>query len=154
MTVAVGATTLAAAPVSAQLDEATETATIVDGVDNVETGEPLTTTANGFTPAAPSSSVTIPDNASGNVEIDTDLGGVAIGIPGDARHVGVLVGDDDVVYDNVVTDTNIVAQATEDGAQVLLTLQRALLLPPVSTSQSRSPKMAASNSTPTGQSPS
>ncbi|MCP4964593.1 MAG: hypothetical protein GY926_05115, partial [bacterium] len=87
------------------------------------TGETLTATVDGFTTAAPGSSVTIPGDASGDIEIDSDLGGVAIGIPGDTHHSGVLVGDDDVVYDNVLTDTNIVAQATEDGAQILLTLE-------------------------------
>ncbi|MCP3876832.1 MAG: hypothetical protein GY701_00335, partial [Sulfitobacter sp.] len=123
MTLTLGASTLAAAPASAQTDNATETAAIVDGVGGVGTGETLTATVDGFTTTAPGSSVTIPGDASGDIEIDSDLGGVAIGIPGDTHHSGVLVGDDDVVYDNVLTDTNIVAQATEDGAQILLTLE-------------------------------
>lgn len=95
-------------------------AAMTETIPQVDNGLALTPDSGGFT----TNTVDIPANAGGELIIDTGIE-IGIGLPGNASAAGQLAGDD-VVFEDVARDTNIVAQATAEGAaQILITIDSA-----------------------------
>lgn len=113
----------AAAPPTNGNGDAEQVTEQLESVGAVEQAAPLDESAEGFVASVADTEVNIPTDAADTISVEGTNQTVEVGIPGSENPDAVAIGDQ-VVYPSIDVDTDMVAQATEDGGvQMILAIQ-------------------------------